>query len=122
MEWLYYRAAEWSVRIAIRDQDKRNVFDSVCSTAPLGSNDYINDKIEGIEYGNTTNISQGEIEKLENRHQISDPLLNLIGSLSITERYDESAQLLMLFLEKCPDKLMGVYFTIVSNFGVEVNY
>ena len=121
-EWNDYIIAQLSevFESVIRDQDKETFLTQFAPLLPLEAMIYINDKIEGIEYGNTTNISQGEIEKLKNRHQISDPLLNLIGSLSITERYDESAQLLMLFLEKCPDKLMEVYFTIVSNFGVEV--
>lgn len=119
-DWVDYLTAEikYVYNEVIADIDKERFLTQYGVLIPIEALTYTNEKIQSTSCSEYQ-ISQKEFEEKKRSNQIDDPIIEILCSLSNSERFDDAGILLMEYLKKRQDKVYEVFSAIKSNFDIE---
>lgn len=119
-DWIDYVTAEikYVYNEAITDVDKEHFLTQYGVLIPIETLAYTNEKIQTTS-SSEYHTSQKEFEEKKRSSQISDPIIEILCSLSNSERFNDAGILLMEYLKRRQDKVYEVFSAIKSNFDIE---
>ncbi|HAA8409383.1 TPA_asm: hypothetical protein GHP51_14430, partial [Listeria monocytogenes] len=88
---------------------------------PIETLAYISEKIQhasSIVY----QASQEEFEEKKRNNRVDDPIIEILCSLSNSDKYNDAGILLMEYLKKRQDKVYEIFSAIKSNFDIEEDW
>ncbi len=119
-EWTNYLTAEMKFiyKEILSKVDREQFLTQFAVIVPLESLTYVYKKINEAEHVSYI-ANQKEFEKKKKSQGISDPLIQILASLSNSAKFKEAGDLLIGYLEKRNDKVFEVFSSIDSHFDIE---
>lgn len=105
----------------IADIDKELFLTQYGVIIPIESLAYVYEKIQGID-NVEFQTSQKEFEKKKRNQEVNDPIINILCSLSNSEKFKDAGMLLMYYFKKRQDKIYEIFSAIKNNFDIEATW
>ncbi len=102
----------------IADVDKERFLIQYGILIPIEALAYTNEKIQATNC-NEYHLSQKEFEEKKRSNHVDDPIVEILCSLSNSERFYDAGILLIKYLRRRQDKVYEVFSAIKSNFDIE---
>ena len=121
-EWRDYLTTEikYVYNEVISDSDKELFLTQYAVLIPIETLAYINERILSAS-SNEYKISQTKFKEKIKSNQINDPIIEIICSLSNSEKFNDAGILLMKYLKKKQDKVYEIFLAIRLNFNIELD-
>lgn len=121
-EWLEYLTDEikFSYNEIIKQDDEESFLHQYAAWIPIEALAYVCTQVENME-NVKYKISQKEFEEKIRYKTISDPIINIICTISDSEKIEEAGYLLIEYAKKRQDKICEVYLAIKEHFSIEKN-
>ncbi|GGC97628.1 hypothetical protein [Enterococcus wangshanyuanii] len=119
-DWIDYLTNEikFVYNEVVADIDKERFLTQYGVLIPIEALAYTNEKIQSANHSEYQ-VSQKEFEEKKRSNPIDDPIIEILCSLSNSERFNDAGILLMEYLKKRQDKVYEVFSAIESNFDIE---
>ncbi|NWK84112.1 hypothetical protein HYE69_04770 [Staphylococcus sp. GSSP0090] len=119
-DWIDYLTNEikYVYNEIIAEIDKERFLKQYGILIPIETLAYTNEKMQ-FARSKQCKISQQEFEKKKRSTSVEDPIIEILCSLSHSEKYNDAAVLLIEYLKKRPDKVFEIFLAIKSNFDIE---
>ncbi|HCR3481709.1 TPA: hypothetical protein ON589_002677, partial [Enterococcus faecalis] len=85
---------------------------------PIETLAYTNEKIRSAS-SNDYQVSQKEFEEKKRSNRVDDPIIEILCSLSNSEKFKDAGLLLIEYFKKRQDRVYEVFSAIKSNFDIE---
>ncbi len=119
-EWKDYIITEikYVYNEVIADIDKEHFLTQYGALIPIEALAYINEKIQSVNCSECQ-ISQKEFEEKKRTNRVDDPIVDILCTLSNSERFYDAGTLLIEYLNRRQDKVYEVFSAIKSKFDIE---
>ncbi|HAB6376322.1 TPA_asm: hypothetical protein GYH79_00215 [Listeria monocytogenes] len=122
-DWIDYLTDEikYVYNEIISDFNKEHFLTQYGVLIPIETLAYISEKIQhasSIVY----QASQEEFEEKKRNNRVDDPIIEILCSLSNSDKYNDAGILLMEYLKKRQDKVYEIFSAIKSNFDIEEDW
>ncbi|TDM45400.1 hypothetical protein ETI08_08495 [Macrococcoides goetzii] len=118
--WNDYLIAEikYVYNEVIADVDKERFLTQYGLLIPIEALAYTNERIQSTNYSEYQ-ISQKEFEEKKRSSRVDDPILEILCTLSNSEKFYEAGILLIEYFQRRQDKVYEVFSAIKANFNIE---
>ncbi|MFI3805631.1 nSTAND3 domain-containing NTPase [Vagococcus fluvialis] len=121
--WIEYLTEEIKyVYNEILDESSKSLFlEQYGGLIPIETLAFIYEQIQSVERVDFK-ISQKEFEEKKNHVSVSDSIINILCTLSNSDKFNEAGLLLIEYFKKRPDKIYEVFSAIKLNYDFEYNW
>lgn len=119
-DWMEYLVDEikYVYHEIITDIDRERFLIQYGVLIPIETLAYTNEKIRSAS-SNDYQVSQKEFEEKKRSNRVNDPIIEILCSLSNSEKFKDAGLLLIEYFKKRQDRVYEVFSAIKSNFDIE---
>lgn len=119
-DWMEYLIDEikYVYNEIITDIDRERFLIQYGVLIPIETLAYTNEKIRSAS-SNDYQVSQKEFEEKKRSNRVDDPIIEILCSLSNSEKFKDAGLLLIEYFKKRQDRVYEVFSAIKSNFDIE---
>ncbi|EGO7895383.1 hypothetical protein FGV17_002742, partial [Enterococcus faecalis] len=119
-DWMEYLIDEikYVYHEVITDIDRECFLIQYGVLIPIETLAYTNEKIRSAS-SNDYQVSQKEFEEKKRSNRVDDPIIEILCSLSNSEKFKDAGLLLIEYFKKRQDRVYEVFSAIKSNFDIE---